>query len=95
MPTPAVEAVAAGAPAAAPTAASGGEGAARVAAADAVGTVASSGASRGITEKWGAELPLLPAPVWGSAVGAKPAPRGDALAEERGRPFKAEVVRTL
>ena len=63
--------------------------------ANAVGIVALLVASRGITGKWGAELPPVPVPRWESATGAEPAPRGGALAEERGRPFKTEVARTL
>ena len=83
------------APAAVYTVTSREEEAARVAEADAVGTVVSSVASEGILGKRGAELPPVPVSQWGAAVRGGPAPRGDALAEERGRPFKTEVVCTL
>ena len=89
------EAATAAAPSVVPIIIRGEEEAARVAAADAVGIVASSVASGGIPGKRGVGLPPVPVSWWGAAVRGEPAPRGDALAEERGRPFKTEVVCTL
>ena len=83
------------APVAAHTVTSREEEAARVAKADAVGTVVSSVASEGILGKQGVKLPPVPVSWWEAAVRGGPAPRGDALAEERGRPFKTEVACTL
>ena len=62
------------APSAVSPATPGEEEAARVAAANAVGIVASSAAGGGITEKWETELPPARVPRWGSAVGAGSAP---------------------
>ena len=91
----AAEAAATLAPAAVYTVTSRGKEAARVAEADAVGTVVSSAVSEGIRGKRGAKLPPVPALWWEAAARGGPAPRGDALAGERGRPFKTEVARTL
>ena len=60
MPTPAVEVAVAVAPAAVSTVASREEEAARIVAAEATGTVASSAASEGTVGKWGVELPPVP-----------------------------------
>jgi len=60
MPTPAVEAAAAVAPAAVSTVAAREGGAARIVTAEATGIVASSAASEGIVGKWGVELPPVP-----------------------------------
>ena len=78
------------APAAVPTVASREEEAARVVAADAVGIVASSAASEGMLGKWGVELPPVLVSRWGPAAGDGRAPRGDAPAEERGRPSETD-----
>ena len=73
MPMPAVEAAVAVAPAAVSAVASPREEeAAKVVAADAVGTVVPSATSEGILGKWGAELPPVPVSRWGKSYEKKP-----------------------
>ena len=95
MPMSAVEAAVAVAPAAVRTVASREEEAARVVAADTVGIMVSSAASEGMLGKRGNERPPVLVSWWGAAVGGGPAPRGDAPAEERGRPSETEAICTL
>ena len=84
MPTSTVKTAVAVAPAAVPPVASREEEAARVVAADVVGTVVSSAVIEGILGKWGVELPPILVSRWGAAAGGGPAPRGDVPVEDRG-----------